>query len=131
MRRAKAWTPETIQWEEVAEDGTKYALLEGRRDAPKAFSYAFYIPTGFWDPPHAHTADARVFVLSGALYLGYGEVFERERLQAHPAGSYLLVPAGAHHFDGSDEETLIIGTAVGPWTTHYVDPSFVGSAGTA
>ena len=131
MRRARAWTAETIPWEEVAEDGTKYALLEGRRDTPsEVFSYAFYIPAGFWDPPHAHTADARVFVLSGTLYLGYGEVFERSRLEAYPAGSYLLVPAGAHHFDGSEEETLILGTAVGPWATHYVDPDFGGSAGT-
>ena len=127
---AGAWTSETIEWQEVSGDGTKYALLEGRRDAPVVFSYAFYIPAGFWDPPHAHTADARVFVAHGTLYLGYGEVFEREKVQAHPAGSYLIVPAGARHFDGSDEETLIVGVAVGPWATHYVDPNLGGSAGT-
>ena len=120
-----------IQWEEVAEDGTKYALLEGRRDVPgEVFSYAFSIPAGSWDPPHAHTADARVFVARGTLYLGYGEAFEREKLQAYPTGSYLLVPAGAQHFDGSEEETLIIGTALGPWATHYVNANVGGSAGT-
>ena len=117
MREAKAWQLGTIEWQATSADGTKYALLEGRRDVSgEAFSYAFYIPAGFWDPPHFHTADARVFVLSGSLCLGYGADFDAERLAAYPAGSYLLVPAGAYHFDGSEEETVIIGTAVGPWT---------------
>lgn len=127
-----AWALDTLEWQETSPDGTKYALLEGRREVPgEAFSYAFYIPAGFWDPPHHHTADARVFVLSGSLYLGYGADFGAERLTAYLAGSYLLVPAGALHFDGSDEETVIIGTAAGPWATHYVDSSLKGSAGTS
>lgn len=128
---ARAWQPDAIPWQETAPDGTRYALLEGVRDRPgTAFSYAFHIPAGFWDPAHWHSADARVFVVSGALHLGYGDALDRARAEIHPAGSYLIVPAGARHFDGSDQETLILGTAIGPWATHYVDRGHAASAGT-
>jgi len=123
--------PDAIAWDETGADGTRYALLEGARDAKgAAFSYAFFIPAGFRDPAHWHTADARVFVVRGTLLLGYGDHLEEARMEAFPAGSYVLVPAGARHFDGSDEDTLILGTAIGPWATHYVDPTHVPSAGT-
>lgn len=122
---------DTIAWQEIAPDGTRYALLEGSREGPgQPFSYAFFIPGGFWDPPHWHTGDARVFVARGTLWLGYGEVMDRARAKAYPAGSYVLVPAGMRHFDGSDEDTLILGVGLGPWRTHYVYPAHQASAGT-
>ncbi|MEO7587695.1 MAG: hypothetical protein ABIS84_06665 [Arachnia sp.] len=40
-------------------------------------------------------------------------------MDAYPSGSFLWVPAGAVHFDGANEDTVIIGTAVGPWDTTY------------
>jgi hypothetical protein len=53
MTDAQAWHSDAIPWGETAPDGTRYALLEGRRDAPgTAFTYAFSIPPGFWDAPH-------------------------------------------------------------------------------
>jgi hypothetical protein len=126
-----AWHPDTLHWAEIAPDGTRYTLLEGRRDLPgEAFTYAFFIPAGFWDPGHWHTADARIVVLKGTLHLGYGNVLDISASSAYPTGSVVLVPAGMRHFDGAHEDTVIIGTAVGPWSTHYVDPSHTASAGT-
>jgi quercetin dioxygenase-like cupin family protein len=128
---AADWHVDTISWQEIAPDGTKYSLLEGVRDqAGVAFSYAFFIPAGFWDPAHWHTADARVFVAKGTLYLGYGDEMDKAKAKAYPAGSYVVVPANMRHFDGSDEDTLILGMAIGPWSTLYVDPSHQSSAGT-
>lgn len=121
--------PNAIPWDEIGNDGTKYALLEGSRDSG-LFSYAFHIPAGFWDPAHWHSQDARVFVASGTLYLGYGEAHNADDLQAFPAGSFVLVPSEKRHFDGSHEDTLIFGVASGPWQTLYVDPSHTPSAGT-
>ncbi len=127
----QSWNIATLEWQDIAADGTKYSLLEGRRDvAGTGFTYAFAIPSGFWDPPHWHTADARVVVLHGTLYLGYGDVFDAAKLEAYPAGSVVFVPANAVHFDGSDQETTIVGMAIAPWATHYVDSSVQASAGT-
>lgn len=129
--RALDWNAAAIDRQETSPDVAKYAQLEGERDKNgAAFSYAFFIPAGFWDPCHWHSADARVFVGSGTLYLGYGAAVNRRRLKAFPAGCLVLVPAGARHFDGTDVDPLIFGTAIGPWATLDVDPSFRASAGT-
>jgi Domain of unknown function (DUF4437) len=126
-----AWHIDNIPWQDTSTDGTKYALLEGQRDlAGAVFSYAFFIPAGFWDPPHWHTQDARVTVLKGSLHLAYGDEFDSAKLEVFPAGSFVVVPAKSRHFDGSDEDTIIVGTALGPWATHYVDASVQPSAGT-
>ena len=126
-----AWTPDSIPWDDAAPNGTRYALLEGRRDVEgELFTYAFFIPAGFWDAAHWHTQDARVVVLSGALYLGYSDLLEVSRAERFEAGSVLVVPAGDRHFDGSLEDTVIVGVARGVWTTHYVDGNVTPSAGT-
>jgi quercetin dioxygenase-like cupin family protein len=105
-------------------------LLEGVRDTPGVpFTYAFFIPAGAWDAPHSHAATARVFVARGTLRLGYGSKLDRGKARAFPIGSVLIVPAGAVHFDGSSEDTIIIGTATGPWSTDYVDRGATPSAG--
>lgn len=114
-----AWTPDSIPWQEVANDGSKYAVLDGDKKAG-VFAYAFFLPAGMWDKPHWHSQDSRVFVAAGVLQLGYGEVFDRAKLGVHPAGSFLSVPANARHFDGANVDTLIFGVARGPWATHYV-----------
>jgi hypothetical protein len=127
----QSWDTNNLEWQDIGADGTKYSLLEGRRDlAGTGFTYAFQIPIGFWDAPHWHTADARVVVVRGTLYLGYGQEFDQTKLEAFPTGSVVFVPANAVHFDGSLEETLIVGMAIGPWSTHYVDSSIQASAGT-
>lgn len=125
-----AWTPDTIPWDKPNPDGTRFALLEGVRDKPGIpFTYAFFIPAGIWDGPHNHSATARVFVARGTLRLGYGVSPDKTKAKAFPTGSVLIVPASARQFDGATEDTIIIGTSVGPWTTNYADPAKT-SAGT-
>lgn len=116
-RAPAAWMAATIPWTETYSDGTKYALLEGRRDvAGEAFTYAFYIPAGYWEH-HWHTADARVAVLQGTLKLSYGPSLDSLHTTSFGVGSFALVPANRQHTMGADEPTVIIGTAVGPWKT--------------
>ncbi len=125
-----ASTPDTIPLQRTNPDGTRFALLEGVRTVPGApFTHAFLIPAGVWDSPHSHAATARVVVARGSLHLGYGRAMDKGAAPAFPVGSVLVVPAGAVHFDGSDEDTIIIGTAIGPWSTDYVDAAAAASAG--
>jgi hypothetical protein len=123
----KSWDLESLEWQDIGTDGTKHSLLEGRRDTPgHGFTYAFFIPAGFWDP----AANARVVVLKGTLDLGYGVEMDRSKLEAFPTGSMVLVPANAKHFDGCDKDTLIVSTVIGPWNTPCVNSSVQASAGT-
>lgn len=112
-----------IPWEPANADGTRSALLHGTRDPGETFVYAFFIPAGVWDQPHSHIADAHIVVAAGELKLGYGQVLDRPAATAHPAGSFLYVPAHATHYDGADTDTIIIGTATGPWSTDYMAPN--------
>ncbi len=80
----------SIKWQEVGEDGTKYALLDGRREAG-TFSYAFFIPAGFWDPPHQHSSNARIFVSKGCLELAYGDDIASNGLEATKSVIYLVM----------------------------------------
>lgn len=114
-----SFSPDSIPWEPADEDGTRSVTLVGTRDAGVQFTYAFSIPPLFFDAPHSHSAAAHLFVASGELLLGYGDTFDRSKLQRYPAGSFLWVPANATHFDGAETETVIIGTAIGPWNTDY------------
>ena len=114
-----AHLPGQIPWDPPAADGTRSATLHGRRLPGEQFSYAFAIPAGVWDAPHSHPVDAHIVVASGTLLLGYGDVHDPAAAHAHPAGSYLFVPAGAVHYDGADHDTVIIGVATGPWATDY------------
>ena len=78
-----------------------------------AFSYAFHIPAAVWDGSHSHSATTRVFVARGTLRIGYGATTDKRLAKSCPVGSYMVVPAGAIHFDGPDEDAVIIGTATG------------------
>ncbi len=128
---SRAWRVDSLPWQAAAPNGTQYALLEGVRSRPNAiFSYAFFIPAGTWDTPHWHSTSARVFVAKGALRIGYGANFDRTAAKTFPAGSYVVVPAHAVHFDGADVDTVIVGVATGIWSTTYLDGSKPASAGT-
>ena len=116
---AFAVNADQIAWEQTNPDGTKSAILVGTRDAGVMFTYAFFIPAGIWDQPHSHIAAAHLHVASGTLRLGYGDNLVREEAHDYPAGSFLYVPAWTVHFDGAEEDTILIGTATGPWSTDY------------
>jgi quercetin dioxygenase-like cupin family protein len=115
----KTWDASSIVWQNAYPDGTKWSVLEGDKDAPgKAFTYAFYIPAGYWEH-HSHNQDARVAVVSGALRVAVGPKLDKEGAKAYSIGSFLLVPANVAHTMGADVDTIIIGTAMGPWKTHH------------
>lgn len=119
-RPALATTIEDIVWEQRNPDNTWSATLVGTRQPGMTFTYAFFIPAGVWDQPHSHVADAHLVVARGELRLGYGDELDRDGAVRFPGGSFLYVPAQAVHFDGAEEDTVLLGTAVGPWSTDYL-----------
>ena len=83
-------------------------------------TYAFHLPAGTWFPAHTHETAARVFVLKGALLLGEGASADHAKSRRIPAGQAVFVPAGLAHYEGAEEDTVIVGVAEGPWTTHII-----------
>lgn len=110
--------PSSITWQRIDADGSKYAVLHGdRNQAGQPFSYAFWLPGGVWVKAHHHSQQAHVSVVSGSLQLGYGRQLDRSKTVTLRAGDFFIVPAGEPHFEGSEGECLIIGTALGAWQT--------------
>ncbi len=63
-------------------------------------------------------------MISGVFYIGLGEHFEGERLEAYPPGSVILLPGGTPHFHWAlSGEYVTQVTAIGPLGLEYVDPS--------
>jgi hypothetical protein len=118
----RIWEPESIKWEFDRPQGCKLALLEGDMNTPGVpFTYAFFMPDGVWFPPHAHPSDARVTVVKGTLLLGHGTKLDKGAVRTIELGSTAFVPAELPHFEGSKGETIIIGSAVPPWGTTFVE----------
>lgn len=114
--KVKGWTLEDIEWDEVYDDGSKLAILEGPRDQPgKDFTYAFFLPDGIWVPAHWHCASASVFVPKGTMLLGMGDKIDKNNVVEYPTGSYVIFPYRSPHFEAAKGDLLIIGTGRGPW----------------
>jgi quercetin dioxygenase-like cupin family protein len=119
VKTPQAWDAKSIAWQKIDPDGSKWAVLQGRSDVEgEAFTYAAFVPAGFHDF-HAHGADARVAVVQGVLKVSFGESLDLEHLKSYPIGTFLYVPANVKHTMAADEDTIIIGTAAGPWHTDH------------
>ena len=91
-----------MQWKDISENvpNVKVVDLWGDR-LHGAFSSLIKLPAGYSLPPHVHTADLRIVVVSGAL-VHRSEGKPEIRL---PSGSYLVEPAGLRHATTCDPAT--------------------------
>lgn len=112
------WSLDNIRWQREEYGGAKYAVIDGDRDKTGSpFTYAFWMPAGLWVPAHSHTQQAHVAVLKGTILLGFGKKLDKGTAKPIRAGSFFIVRAADPHFEGCEEETLIIGSALGGWKT--------------
>ena len=50
--------------------------------------------------PHRHPEDRVYTVISGVFYIGLGDQFDGDKVQAYPPGSVLVLPGETVHFKG-------------------------------
>ena len=110
--------------------GPDMVALNGDAAKPGIYSQRVAIPAHTRVPPHTHRDDRAVYVVSGTLYVGYGEHREAALLKALPAGSYYTEPAGTPHFtETHDEPAVLVITGFGPSNTHLIGaPAMPGAA---
>lgn len=115
-------TPEAIPWKPVFE-GAEIAVLSG--DPTKAGSpYVIRVKhrDGLQVPPHWHSFDENITLISGTWVMGLGERYDLSAAQEFPAGSYLVVPKNVPHFALCKGETIVQGHGIGPLDTSFVRP---------
>ena len=74
--------------------------------------------------PHRHPEDRVYTVISGVFYVGLGEEFDADTLEAYPPGSVIVLPGDTAHFHWARSGQYITQvTAIGPLGLDYVAPT--------
>ncbi len=117
-------TPNSLNW--VAgtgpSKGSSSAVLTG--DPNKSgFSIArVRMPDGYSNPPHYHAHAEYITVMQGTLLFGTGDKIDKSKAHIFPAGSFISVPAGLHHWSMARGETIEEVAGEGPQTNIPVKP---------
>jgi quercetin dioxygenase-like cupin family protein len=117
--------PEDIEWKPFPAfpPSARLAVVVGDPTGPGPYVIRVKLPAGVKLMPHVHPEDRVYTVISGVFYIGLGEHFDSEKLEAYPPGSVIVLPGGTPHFHwarSGDYVTQV--TAIGPLGLEYVDP---------
>ena len=102
--------------------GAQAAALLGSPAQAGPFVLRLKFPAGYVVPPHRHSKDEFVTVISGAFAVSSGEKVDRA-LQPLPPASFVHLPAGMPHFAWTEVETVVQINGMGPFDVVYVDPA--------
>jgi len=121
----KATLPEDIEWKSFAAfpPSVRLAVVVGEPSTEGMYTIRVHVPHGVKLMPHKHPEDRVYTVLSGVFYIGLGEAFDAQKLQAYPPGAVVVLPGNTAHFHwakSSDYITQV--TALGPLGLEYLDP---------
>lgn len=103
--------------------GGKMAVLYGDPSKDGAFSIRAKLPAGYMVPPHFHTKDENLTVLSGALYIGMSDTVDKKTAHALKAGGFHHLPGKAHHYAYTKAPTVLQISGDGPFDINYLDPA--------
>lgn len=111
-------TFETVVWKDFPNaPGVQYVDVEGSITSAGPFLARVRFPGGTDTMPHAHNTPFvdRNTVISGTLWVGIGETFDRSKGVAVPPGGVVAIPPGVPHFAWADEDTAVHVHGEGPW----------------
>jgi quercetin dioxygenase-like cupin family protein len=103
--------------------GAQAAVLLGSPAKEGPFVLRLKFPSGFAVPPHRHSKDELVTVISGKFGIGASERLDRAAAKQLPPGSFVHLPAGMPHYAIADAETVVQINGVGPFDITYIDPN--------
>jgi hypothetical protein len=101
---------ESLKWTCKAEDlGFCQANVEGDPAKPGIYIILVKFPaSGLMSKPHFHPETRYGTVIKGTWWTGDGDVFDPSKTVPLKPGSFMKHPGGAHHFDGSKNEEVIL-----------------------
>jgi quercetin dioxygenase-like cupin family protein len=120
----RAVWPEDVEWKtfEAFPPGARLARLVGDPSQPGPYTIRVKVPHGVKLMPHRHPEDRVYTVISGVFYVGLGDEFRDDALQAYPPGAVIVLPGGTSHFHWAKSgEYITQVTAIGPLGLEYVD----------
>jgi quercetin dioxygenase-like cupin family protein len=107
-------TPAEVQWRDIPDShGAQEAVLLGDPKKQGMYVVRVKFPPHVMDAPHWHPNARYVTVLEGTWYAGTGNTFDVAKAVPLKAGSLMLHPAKAVHWDGSAGNEPVIVQIVG------------------
>ena len=93
----------------------RLAIVVGEPTQAGPYTIRVKVPKGVKLMPHRHPEDRVYTVISGTFYIGLGEEFDAEKLQAYPPGAVIVLPGNTSHFHWAKSgEYVTQVTAIGP-----------------
>ncbi len=120
----KAILPEMIEWKPFAAfpPSARLAIVVGQPLREGPYTIRVKVPDGVKLMSHSHPEDRVYTVISGIFYIGLGDEFDAEKLQAYLPGSVIILPGNTSHFHWSKSgEYITQVTAIGPLGLEYID----------
>jgi quercetin dioxygenase-like cupin family protein len=117
--------PEDIDWKPFPAfpPSVRLAIVVGEPSQAAPYVIRVKVPSGVKLMPHRHPEDRVYTVISGVFYIGLGEQFDADLLQAYPPGSVVVLPGDTAHFHWARSgEYVTQVTAIGPLGLDYADP---------
>lgn len=121
----KAILPDDIDWKPFPAfpPSVRLAVVVGEPSLEGPYVIRVKVPHDVKLMPHVHPEDRVYTVLSGIFYIGLGDRFEADELQAYPPGSVIILPGNTPHFHWAKSgEYVSQVSANGPLGLHYVNP---------
>ena len=126
--------PEEIDWQPFPAfpPSVRLAVLVGHPSEPGPYVIRVKAPGGTKLMPHMHPEDRIGFgsqtlvtdIISGVFYIGLGDRFDGDKVQAFPPGSLIVLPGNTPHFHWAKSgEYVTQVTAIGPLGLEYLDPA--------
>lgn len=120
----KAILPEEIEWKPFAAfpPAARLAVIVGEPSQQGPYTIRVKVPDGVKLMPHKHSEDRLYTVISGIFYIGLGDEFDAEKLQAYPPGAVIVLPGDTSHFHWAKSgEYITQVTAIGPLGLEYIN----------
>src|SRR5580700_2734202 len=119
----RAILSEDIDWKPFPAfpPSVRLAVVVGKPSDAGPYTIRVRVPHGVKLMPHKHPEDRVYIVISGVFYIGLGEQFDAEKLEAYPPGSVIVLPGNTSHFHwAKSSEYITQVTAIGPLGLEYV-----------
>ena len=119
----KAILPEDIEWKPFPAfpPSVRLAVVVGEPSKIGPYVIRVKVPAGERLMPHKHPEDRIYTVMSGVFYIGLGEEFEADKLEAYPPGAVIILPGNTWHFHWAKSGEYVTQiSAIGPLGLEYV-----------
>ena len=116
--------PEDMEWKPFSAfpPSVRMAIIVGQPSEPGPYTIRIRVPHEVKLMPHRHPEDRVYTVMSGVFYIGLGDQFDVDKLQAYPPGSVIVLPGNTWHFHwAKSSEYITQVTALDPLGLEYIN----------